>query len=99
MDNLKAGNVDRVFAFRLTFAIRNFNKNELENAADSTFLQTPANEQQVVVIKNHDMPRFATVEKSDPGKLRIGATLNLLMVMILPTGKPLNGIKATQARA
>jgi glycosidase len=79
MDNLKAGNVDRVFAFRLAFAIRNFNKTELEKAADSTFLQTPADKQQVVFIENHDMPRFASVEKSDPGRLRIGAALNLLM--------------------
>jgi glycosidase len=79
IDNLKAGNVDMVFAFRLAFAIQSFKKSELEKAADSTFLQTPKNKQQVVFIENHDMPRFASVEKSDPGKLRIGATLNLLM--------------------
>jgi len=47
--------------------------------ADSTLLQTPKGKQQVVFIENHDMPRFATVEKSDPGKLRIGCALNLLM--------------------
>lgn len=79
MDNLKAGSVDRVFAFRLAFAIRNFNKKELMEVADSTFLETPPNKQQVVFIENHDMQRFADAVKGDPGKLRIGCTLNLLM--------------------
>ena len=79
MDWLKAGNVNRVFAFRLAFAIRNFSKTELEKVADSTFLETPADKQQVVCIENHDMPRFASAEKSDPGKLRVGGALNLLM--------------------
>jgi alpha-amylase len=79
IDNLKAGSVDRVFAFRLAFAIRNFNKKELMQVADSTFLQTPANKQQVVFIENHDMQRFADAVKSDPGKLRVGCVLNLLM--------------------
>jgi len=79
IDNLKAGGVDRVFAFRLAFAIRNFKKSELEKVADSTFLQTPADKQQVVFIENHDMSRFASAEKGDPGKLRVGCALNLLM--------------------
>ena len=79
MDWLNAGSVDRVFAFRLAFAIRNFSKTELQKVADSTFLQTPPGKQQVVCIENHDMPRFASAEKSDPGKLRVGCALNLLM--------------------
>ncbi|MHB8205833.1 alpha-amylase family glycosyl hydrolase [Mucilaginibacter sp.] len=79
IDNLTHGGVDRVFAFRLAFAIRNFNKKELMLVADSTFLQTPANKQQVVFIENHDMQRFADAVKGDPGKSRIGCVLNLLM--------------------
>ena len=79
IDNLKAGSVDRVFAFRLAFAIRNFSKKELMQVADSTFLQTPADKQQVIFIENHDMQRFADAVKSDPGKLRVGCVLNLLM--------------------
>jgi len=79
IDNLKAGTVDRVFAFRLAFAIRNFNKKELMLVADSTFLQTPANKQQVVFIENHDIQRFADAIKGDSGKLRVGCVLNLLM--------------------
>jgi glycosidase len=79
IDNLKAGSVDRVFAFRLAFAIRNFSKKELISVADSTFLQTPVNKQQVVFIENHDMQRFADAVKGDPGKLRVGCALNLLI--------------------
>jgi alpha-amylase len=73
------GGVDRVFAFRLAFAIRSFSKKELQRAADSTFLATPANKQQVVFIENHDTPRFSYGVKGDAGKLRVGAALNLLL--------------------
>jgi alpha-amylase len=79
INNLKYGGVDRVFAFRLAFAIRNFNKKELMEVADSTFLQTPANKQQVVFIENHDMSRFSDAVKGNPAKLKIGCVLNLLM--------------------
>jgi len=79
MDNLKAGSVDMVFAFRLATAIRHFNKNELMLAADSTFLETPVNKQQVVFIENHDTTRYASLVASNPQKLRIGCILNLLM--------------------
>jgi alpha-amylase len=79
IDYLKHGGVDRVFAFRLAFAIRNFKKAEIERTADSTFHETPPGKQQVVFIENHDMPRFASVEKNDPGKLRVGCALNLLL--------------------
>ncbi|MDP9048998.1 MAG: alpha-amylase family glycosyl hydrolase [Bacteroidota bacterium] len=68
-----------MFAFRLAFAIRSFKKKELERAADSTFLVTPAGKQQVVFIENHDTPRFSYGVKGDAGKLRVGAALNLLL--------------------
>jgi glycosidase len=76
---LTQGGADRVFDFRVAFAIRSFNKKELIRAADSTYIMTPANKQQVVFIENHDVPRFSYGVKSDPGKLRVGAALNLLM--------------------
>jgi alpha-amylase len=79
IDYLEKTKIDRVFDFMVAFAIRDMKKNELEKLADSTFLRTPKGKQQVVFIENHDMPRFASVEKSDPGKLRIGCVLNLLM--------------------
>ncbi len=78
-DYLTRGGVDRVFGFRLAFAIRSFSKRQLEKAADSTFLITPAGKQQVVFIENHDTPRFSYSVKGDAGKLRVGAALNLLL--------------------
>lgn len=79
LDYLKNGGVDRVFAFRLAFAIRSFKKSQLIAAADSTFLNTPAGKQQVVFIENHDMPRFAYGVKGNLPQLKIGAALNLLL--------------------
>jgi alpha-amylase len=79
LDYLKNGGVDRVFAFRLAFAIRSFKKDQLIAAADSTFLATPAGKQQVVFIENHDTPRFSYGVKGDMGHLKIGAALNLLL--------------------
>jgi len=98
LDYLKNGGVDRVFAFRLAFAIRSFDKKQLTAAADSTFLATPANKQQVVFIENHDTPRFSYGVKSDAGKLKIGAALNLLLggVPAIYYGQEL-GMKGTSA--
>src|SRR6185312_5557499 len=76
-DYFKNGGVDRVFAFRLAFAIRSFKKDQLVAAADSTFLATPKGKQQVVFIENHDTPRFSYGVKGDADKLKIGAALNL----------------------
>jgi len=73
------GGVDRVFAFRLAFAIRSLKKDQIVAAADSTFLATPAGKQQVVFIENHDTPRFSYGVKGNQDKLKIGATLNLLL--------------------
>ena len=74
---LTHGGVDRVFDFRLAFAIRSFKKKELIAAADSTYILTPANKQQVVFIENHDVPRFSSGVKGELPKLTIGAALNL----------------------
>lgn len=74
-----ASGVDRVFAFRLQGAIASFNKGGLEKTADSTFTFTPEKNGQVVFIENHDMDRFATLVKNDPGKMRVAAALNLLI--------------------
>jgi len=79
LDYFTKGGVDRVFAFRLAFAIRSFKKDQLAAAADSTFKLTPGNKQQMVFIENHDMPRFSYGVKGDIGHLKIGAALNLLL--------------------
>ncbi|MBX2934264.1 MAG: hypothetical protein KF825_08460 [Ferruginibacter sp.] len=79
IDYLTKTGVDRVFAFRIAFEIRNLNKKKLETMCDSTFGFTPQGKNQIVFIENHDMPRFATVVKQNPGQLRVGAALNLLL--------------------
>jgi alpha-amylase len=79
VDYLTRGGVDRVFGFRLAFAIRSFKKSELAAAADSTFQLTPADKQQVLFIENHDTPRFSFGVNGDAAKLKIGAALNLLL--------------------
>jgi glycosidase len=79
LDYLQHGGADRVFAFRLAYSIRAFNKKMLTENADSTFLATPANKQQIVFIENHDTPRFSYDVKGNIDKLKIGAALNLLL--------------------
>lgn len=99
LDYLKNGGVDRVFGFRLCFAIRSFKKDQIVKAADSTFLATPAGRQQVVFIENHDMPRFSYGIKGNAGQLRVGAALNLLLggVPSIYYGQEL-GMSATNAK-
>jgi len=79
IDYLKRGGVDRVFGFRMAFAIRSFDKTKLAAAADSTFMLTPKGKQQVIFIENHDTPRFSYGVDGDLSKLKIGAALNLLL--------------------
>ncbi|MFI5160251.1 MAG: alpha-amylase family glycosyl hydrolase [Sphingobacteriales bacterium] len=79
VDYLKRGGVDRVFDFRMAFAIRSFKKTELAKAADSTYILTPKNKQQVIFIENHDVPRFSYGVKGELPKLKVGAALNLLI--------------------
>jgi len=78
-DYLEKGGVDRVFAFRLAFAIRNMNKKEIVAVADSAFGFTPPGKQQIVFIGNHDMDRFSSVMHENAGKNKIGAALSLLI--------------------
>lgn len=75
----KKGCVDRVFAFNLKYAIASMDKSTISAMADSTFSHTPQGKQQIVFIENHDMPRFASVVDKNPGKLKVGAALNLLI--------------------
>lgn len=79
VDYLTNGGVDRVFGFRLAYAIRSFKKGVIVSAADSTFMLTPSGKQQVVFIENHDTPRFSYGVNGDISKLKIGAALNLLL--------------------
>lgn len=73
------GNVDCVFAFPLSQAIRKLNANDIQENWLKTFQVTPENKSQLIFIENHDMPRIATVLKSDIAKLKISAALNLFL--------------------
>lgn len=74
----KAG-VDRVYSFKLMGGIRSFNKNYLTLMADSAFHIFPKGKHQIVFIENHDLPRFANQVNGYLPKLKIAATLNLLL--------------------
>lgn len=78
-DYLTHGGVDRVFGFRMAFAIRSFDKSQLVKTADSTFQLVGRGKQQVIFIENHDTPRFSYGVNGDIAKLKIGAALNLLL--------------------
>lgn len=78
-DYFDSASVDRVFAFNLRNAIVSFNKEQIASAADSTFANTPPGKSQIVFIENHDMERFASAVDRNPGKMRVGAALNLLI--------------------
>lgn len=75
----KNAEVDRVFAFYLSWAIEQLNKKELIKAADSTLTKNPAGKDQIVFIENHDTRRIASVKGMDREKLKVTATLNLLL--------------------
>lgn len=75
----KNAEVDRVFAFYLSWAIEQLNKKELIKAADSTLTKNPAGKDQIVFIENHDTRRIASVKGMNNEKLKAAATLNLLL--------------------
>lgn len=75
----KNAEVDRVFAFYLSWAIEQFNKVELTKAADSVLTKNPAGKDQIVFIENHDTRRIASVPGMNKEKLKVAATLNLLI--------------------
>lgn len=78
-DYFSRATIDRVFAFRLAFAIQSFDKKQIAAAADTTLRQLPAGKEQVVFLENHDVDRLASRVGRDPGKLRVAAALNILL--------------------
>jgi alpha-amylase len=71
--------VDQVFAFGLSWAIETFNKEKLILAADSILSRNPPGKSQIVFVENHDTRRIASVKDITTGKLKVAATLNLLL--------------------
>lgn len=70
---------DKVFAFPLWEALLTFNKDKIASAAEQTFSLSKDQSQNIVFIENHDTHRFATTADNHPGKLKVGAALNLLL--------------------
>lgn len=95
----KNAEVDRVFAFYLSWAIEQFNKKELTKAADSTLTKNPEGKEQIVFIENHDTRRIASVKGMTTEKLKVAATLNLLLggVPLIYYGQEL-GMKGVQRK-
>jgi glycosidase len=66
--------IDRMFGFGLQQAILSFNKTEIIKNAEVILVQTPVNKEQIVFIENHDMDRFASLEK-DLQRQKLAASL------------------------
>jgi cyclomaltodextrin glucanotransferase len=67
----KAG-IDIVYAFGLTFTIRD--KNQFEQVLDTLFASCSENKYQSVFLDNHDLDRYATIVQSDQDAMRRAAT-------------------------
>lgn len=70
--------VDFMFAFAVRNAITAFDKMQIVNKVDTTFLATPEGKHQLVFLENHDINRYASVVESNPAKLRFGAAFTIL---------------------
>jgi glycosidase len=70
--------VDRVFGFGLQSAIQSFDKQQLINKADTILAQCPKGKAPIIFIENHDLDRFASVEKNIQ-KQQVAAALMLLI--------------------
>jgi alpha-amylase len=77
-DYFKKAGVDRMFGFGLQQAISSFDKQTLINKADTTLRLCPQGKGQIVFIENHDINRFASVEKNEQ-KQKVAAALQLLI--------------------
>ena len=77
-DYFKKAGIDRMFGFGLQQAILSFDKQALINKADTILRLCPQGKGQIIFIENHDINRFASVEK-DEQKQKLAAALQLLM--------------------
>jgi alpha-amylase len=99
LEYLENAEVDRVFSFRLWWAIETLNKKNIIEAADSSLLYNPEGKQQIVFIENHDTRRYASVKGMNPDRLKVGASLNILIggIPSLYYGQEL-GMKGSQSK-
>jgi alpha-amylase len=78
-DYFSKGDMDGLFAFPLSQAIRKFKTKDIQEKLLETYQVTPENKNQLIFVENHDMPRIATVLKSNISKLKVSAALILLL--------------------
>lgn len=71
--------LDAVFAFPLSQAIRTFDPKKIEQQWLKTFQITPRDKHQFIFIENHDMLRIASVLDRNMSKLKVCGALNLLL--------------------
>ncbi|WP_299212480.1 alpha-amylase family glycosyl hydrolase [uncultured Aquimarina sp.] len=69
------GKVDMMFGFGIREGIISFDKEEYIEKVNATGLATPIGKHQLVFLENHDIPRYASIVKGDPNKLKLGAFL------------------------
>lgn len=63
-DYFKNTDVDRMFGFGLQQAILSFDKQQLIRNADTILAKCPVGKDQIIFLENHDMERFASIEKN-----------------------------------
>ena len=78
-DYFTKSDLDMVFAFTIREAILGFDKSEVIESVSATYAITPPDKDQIVFVENHDTDRFATLVNQNPGKMKVGAALNLLL--------------------
>lgn len=72
-------NVDRVLTAKLREAILSFDKNKINTAADSIFVQLPAGKYPVNFIEDENTVRTASLPGMNIGKIRVAGALSFLM--------------------
>ncbi len=77
-DYFEKAKVDRMFGFGLQEAILSFDKQQLINKADTILRLCPRGKGQIIFIENHDMDRFASLEKNIK-KQKVAAAIQLLI--------------------
>lgn len=78
-DIMEQSGMDAVFAIRLMFAIAALDAGRIRTELDAIRSKTPSGHLFSVVAENHDVTRFASMVRSHPGKLRLGALLTLAL--------------------
>lgn len=77
-DYFENAGVDRMFGFSLQQAILSFDKQQLINKADTTLRLCPKGKEQIIFLENHDLDRFASLEKNFQ-RQKVAAALMMLI--------------------